>query len=509
MDNAESASALGSLPWRTSREVFPSQEPRWSANVALSCPEVCALGGNHGSDMMMRSNGRSFRVTAFAGLATLLSGAALAFDMAAPGDLIVSEIMKDPNMVPDNQGEWFELYNSTSTTVDLMGVVAQTSSGSFTVGSSLAVAPGDYLVFARNGNAGTNGGVTVDYVYGSALSLDNGADNLEIRDSLGATMALITYDMGGEWVDPVGASMSLDMFGFDPGWNNDPLFWCASTSAYGMGDLGTPGTANDMCFMGPDGDGDGYPEEIDCDDSDMDINPGMTDECNGVDDDCDGEVDPGCGPVCSISLLGPADGADLTAQARFMWDGDCDGYVIQVSADSAFPDYNTYWFGSLGDSPAGQAYTVGSTIWSTIGRSFTTAGYWRVLGAVAGEQVVSGSRSFFTTMDPNPPPADPVATCTVSPTAPADGASVTSSPLFDWTTTCTAGRLEISTDPTFPLDNTFYFGSSSRSEYRMGTTLWDSLKTRFAGGAYWRAVVGAEDGAHSTTGRMFTYVAAE
>ena len=40
-----------------------------------------------------------------------------------------------------------------------------------------------------------------------------------------------------------------------------------------------------------DGDGDGVAASEDCDDDDATVYPGATEQCNGVDDDCDGEVD--------------------------------------------------------------------------------------------------------------------------------------------------------------------------------------------------------------------------
>jgi len=42
---------------------------------------------------------------------------------------------------------------------------------------------------------------------------------------------------------------------------------------------------------GVDGDGDGYPAGVDCDDTDPKVHPGATEVCNGKDDNCDGRVD--------------------------------------------------------------------------------------------------------------------------------------------------------------------------------------------------------------------------
>lgn len=165
-----------------------------------------------------------------------------------PGDIVITEIMQNPSAVSDSNGEYFEVYNTTGSDIDLNGWQIEDNDFDFhTIASSVIVPAGGYAVLGRNGNTATNGGLAVDYVYGSDISLANGADEAVLVASNGTEIDRVEYDGGTNFPDPNGASMNLNPMALDFMSNDDGSNWCTSTSSYGDGDLGTPGAANDMC----------------------------------------------------------------------------------------------------------------------------------------------------------------------------------------------------------------------------------------------------------------------
>ncbi len=160
------------------------------------------------------------------------------------GDIIITEIMQNPSAVYDSEGEWFEIYNTTSAAIDINGWYIRdndTDSHQIANGGPLLVPAQDYFVLSRNGNSATNGGVTVDYEY-SGVDLGNSGDEIVLFAADGTTeIDRVEYDGGSNWSDPTGASMYFTGQVADN--NNDYSNWSTSQIPWdgSAGDAGSPG----------------------------------------------------------------------------------------------------------------------------------------------------------------------------------------------------------------------------------------------------------------------------
>jgi len=172
----------------------------------------------------------------------------------SPGDLIITEIMNNPSAVSDTTGEYIEIYNTTSSAIDIDGWTLK-DDGSDThvidaaTGGNTVVPANGYLVLGRSSDVTENGNAPVDYAYGTGgHTTGNGSDEVVFVLPDGTTeIARVNYDNGATFPDLTGESMQLDPSALNATDYSDGNNWCASQTAYGDGDLGTPGMPNEAC----------------------------------------------------------------------------------------------------------------------------------------------------------------------------------------------------------------------------------------------------------------------
>lgn len=162
------------------------------------------------------------------------------------GDLVVTELMVNPQVVQDYAGEYIEIANTTEYPIDLKGMVVRDERmDGFVVSRSLIVEPHGLVVMGRKAAQEINGGVKVDYAYGGAMSLTNTEDEV-ILEFGGVTIDEVAYNAKA-WKIPVGAALELDPMATDHTFNDTPVAWCPSVSPLPGGDTGSPATANGNC----------------------------------------------------------------------------------------------------------------------------------------------------------------------------------------------------------------------------------------------------------------------
>ena len=165
---------------------------------------------------------------------------------SAAGDIVITEIMKNPFTRPDGDGEWFEIYNpSPDTSYDLANcAVSDLGSDGFLI-SELAIGPGEHRTLAVSSIPG----FTADYNYDGQMTLANGDDEILIHCG-GVLIDQVDYT-DAAFPDSTGSSMSLNDASDD---NSLAASWCDgvavfATTADGVSgfDYGSPGSVNPLC----------------------------------------------------------------------------------------------------------------------------------------------------------------------------------------------------------------------------------------------------------------------
>ena len=262
-------------------------------------------------------------------------------DFVAAGDVIVTEINRYSVLGTAGakvNAAWVEVYNNSARTVDMSN---WTLARGITTGQQIALdptaapilAPGDYATFCDTDDyvgASTAYPLSCDYVWGDETQAstyqstyhnnvfylrrdsDRVAFYIDGNRTTGTLVDGVSYyydATNGYWPRQLRFSMSLDAAYYDSGLNDNLGAWCSTNenaansgvgstswrwydvSGTALDEYGTPGADGSDCTNDPDLDGDSYTGDTDCDETDATINPGATEVCDGIDNDCDGAID--------------------------------------------------------------------------------------------------------------------------------------------------------------------------------------------------------------------------
>ncbi len=158
------------------------------------------------------------------------------------GTLILTEVMPNPDAVPDQKGEWFEIYNPTTKAIVLTGWSIQsttykhviTPGGSFVTDPPVIEAK-SFGVFIATADSTLNNGLKANYAWsdvaGGPLSLLNstsGSATIKLINPDGKVIDEISY---GPTPWSVGGSAMLKQECFSPAANDKPECWFPASLA--------------------------------------------------------------------------------------------------------------------------------------------------------------------------------------------------------------------------------------------------------------------------------------
>ncbi|HVK84684.1 MAG TPA: hypothetical protein VM513_11285 [Kofleriaceae bacterium] len=163
------------------------------------------------------------------------------------GDLVITEVMPNPDAVDDANGEWFEV--RVNRDVDLNDLALERAGDSaapdvITAERCLRVTTGSLLVFAKQADPLLNGGLPeVAGTFKFSMVSGSTATPGDVSLVSGATIV----DAFSWTSSRAGKALQVDPDFANVSDNDDQANWCDATQVYGDGDLGTPGAPNAQC----------------------------------------------------------------------------------------------------------------------------------------------------------------------------------------------------------------------------------------------------------------------
>ena len=170
----------------------------------------------------------------------------------SPGELVITELMRDPLDGAGPGRQWFEVVSVVDEDRDLSGCTfSDANETSFVVPELKTVVAFERLIFAEEGGD-EDGLLGADILYptiasgGPDLSV-SGTISLECAGEVVDSIDLAVVEGDSAFPQEPGRAMQLDSSATNASANDSPGAWCSSYKLYGAAGYGTPGVGNHPC----------------------------------------------------------------------------------------------------------------------------------------------------------------------------------------------------------------------------------------------------------------------
>ncbi len=206
--------------------------------LSTTTGSASTIGFGVAGDIRIDTDGKRYRATAQNGDFLDFFCDETVMPSLVAGSVRISEVQRNPNLVPDTNGEYVEVINIGSKPVGLQGLRIADNSSTVTIASNFALLPGRPMLFQVDGAPSRNGGQPL----GMALPFGT--------MSLADTTDFVTLSQGATTVDSLSyttgfpggsgsAAERRDLFAANTAGN-----YTAAATPFGAGDLGSPGKRN-------------------------------------------------------------------------------------------------------------------------------------------------------------------------------------------------------------------------------------------------------------------------
>lgn len=188
------------------------------------------------------SDGRRYRATAASGDFLDFFCDEAPTPALAAGDVRISEVHRDPSIVPDTNGEYVEVVNIGARPLGLRGLRISDNASTITLASNLMLVPGRALLLQVDGAPSRNGGQPLGLSLPFAtVALSNSADTVTLQHNT-TTIDSLAYASSF----PGGAGIASERRNLlAPHSSGGTYNYAAAPLTFGAGDRGSPGRGND------------------------------------------------------------------------------------------------------------------------------------------------------------------------------------------------------------------------------------------------------------------------